>query len=53
MWVRVVSAGLGADVDFAASIEPVARHLLGEPNKALSNAAQEAVEKRAARGVAA
>jgi hypothetical protein len=33
-----MSAGTG--VDFAAIIEPVARHLLGEPNKALSNKTQ-------------
>jgi hypothetical protein len=30
----------GAEMDFAAIIEPVARHLLGEPNKALSNRTQ-------------
>ena len=36
--VRVMSAG--TDTDFAAIIEPVARHLLGEPNKALSSKTQ-------------
>jgi hypothetical protein len=40
MWVRVVRAGLGAEIDFAALIEPVARRLLGEPNKALSSKTQ-------------
>jgi hypothetical protein len=35
-----VSAGVGAETDFAAIIEPVARHLFGEPNKALSNRTQ-------------
>ena len=40
MRVRVMSAGLGAEMDFAAIIEPVARHLLGEPNKALSSKTQ-------------
>ena len=32
--------GLGAEIDFAAIIGPVARHLLGEPNKALSSKTQ-------------
>ena len=35
-----MSAGLSTEMDFAAIIEPVARHLLGEPNKALSNRTQ-------------
>ena len=35
-----MSAGLGAEIDFAAIIEPVARYLLGEPNKALSSKTQ-------------